>query len=113
MFLRIPDERIIDFERSHPVLDGLFDVRTGTEYLGLEFVPREGTIYKQWDHDEQRLDFFPDSSDVLLLLPQNGIRIFHECWPTSRQLTPENRRQQSVEIEDFGALRPIRCFMAY
>ena len=27
---------------------------------------------------EQRLDFLPDSSDILLFLAQNDVRIFHE-----------------------------------
>jgi len=27
---------------------------------------------------EQRLDFLPDSSDILLFLAQNDVRVFHE-----------------------------------
>jgi hypothetical protein len=35
-------------------------------------------ISKQRNRCEQRLDFLPDSSDILLFLAQNDVRIFHE-----------------------------------
>ena len=35
-------------------------------------------ISKQWNRREQRLDFLPDSGDILLFLAQNDVRIFHE-----------------------------------
>lgn len=35
-------------------------------------------ISKQWNRREQRLDFLPDSIDILLFLAQNDVRIFHE-----------------------------------
>jgi hypothetical protein len=78
IFPQTPDEWIIQFERSHSVLDGMTNVRNRTCQVCLEFVPREGAINKQRNYRKQCPDFFPDSRDLLLFLPQNDVRIFHE-----------------------------------
>ena len=50
-----------------------------------------GVIIKQRNRCEQRLDFLPDSGDILLFLAQNVVRILHEYLSDVQKLTPENR----------------------
>ena len=66
-----------------------------------------GVIIKQRNRREQRLDFLPDSGDILLFLAQNVVRILHECLSYVQKLTRENRGYHSVEIEDFSKKIPI------
>ena len=78
------------------------NVRNRTCQVCLEFVPREGAINKQRNYRKQCPDFFPDSRDLLLFLPQNDVRIFHEYLFEVWAAYTRELRQQCVEIEDFS-----------